>query len=65
MRGTCVLNVAPICDSPDDPRYEPCGKPAVTWEKDDDGTKAYLCADHADELENPRYDRPEDFLDQV
>ena len=54
-----------MCDSPDDPRYEPCGKPAVAWEKDDDGTKVYLCADHADQLENPRYDGPEDFLDQV
>jgi len=28
MNETCEVNVAPFATSDDDPRYEPCGKPA-------------------------------------
>lgn len=67
MRGTCEVNVAPFANGPDDPRYEPCGKLACTWERDEDGGKVWMCADHHDELMRPRrgpdFEESDSFLD--
>ncbi len=45
MNETCQVNLSPFACGDDDPRYEPCGRPArfkvgETW----------ICADHHDEF---------------
>jgi hypothetical protein len=47
MNERCEVNLSPFARGPEDPRYEPCGKPArFKVEDGEDGT--WMCADHYD-----------------
>jgi hypothetical protein len=62
MKRTCEANVDERIDA-----YRPCGKPACTWERDEDGGKVWMCAEHYDELmtpgRGPSFPDRESFLD--
>jgi hypothetical protein len=48
MNERCEVNVAPFCDSPDDPRYQPCGRPA-RFKVGTGEDETWMCAGHYDD----------------
>ena len=48
MNERCEVNMSPMANSPDDPRYDPCGRRARFKVEDGDDV-TWMCSDHYDE----------------